>query len=407
MNPRTLITLVAAALVTTGAFAQHPLNKNLTNRESTFSELNDMEVHINEFMRRSELKGLSISVMRNDSLLFSKGFGIEDNGREMRPGTIMRVASVSKLLTAAGIMLLQDMGMLEIKDRVFGPDGIIDEFDSVITDHDIYAITVENLLRHEGGFDEGLCDPMFSSLQMKELYHLDRVPGPTDIARCVLSESLAFYPGTSQSYSNFGYYLLSLVIEKVTGQKYEGWMQKNLLHPAGCYDMHIAGNYYEDRYPGEARYYMPAGSRETREYNDSKRMVERCYGGNDITGLSGAGAWVASTPELARFVASIDGIPGVKDIISNESVMEMTCYFDRNTYSLGWLDTNPENGWIRTGTLAATHALIKYYPDGECWIVLTNSGHYRGARFSSSGLGYLCDSCHEEYSYLLPSRNLF
>ena len=47
-----------------------------------------------------------------------------------------------------------------------------------------------------------------------------------------------------------------MIIEKLTGEEYEKWMQKNLLEPAGCVDMHLAHNYYKNRYPNEVRYYM-------------------------------------------------------------------------------------------------------------------------------------------------------
>ncbi len=61
--------------------------------------------------------------MRNDSLLFAKGYGEADTDKKMGPGNILRMASVSKLVTAVGIMVLQERGLLSIKDHVFGPDG--------------------------------------------------------------------------------------------------------------------------------------------------------------------------------------------------------------------------------------------------------------------------------------------
>ncbi len=67
--------------------------------------------------------------------------------------------------------------------------------------------------------------------------------------------------------------------------KYADFMQKYVLHPAGCYDMHIAGTYYEDRRPNEVKYYMHQGSENVYEYNNSGRMVPRCYGENDVPRL--------------------------------------------------------------------------------------------------------------------------
>ena len=122
--------------------------------------------------------------------------------------------------------------------------------------------------------------------------------------------------------------------------------------------------------------------------------------------LSGAGAWCGSPAELARFVASIDGRDEVPDIISKEAVAQMTEYIDSDTFSLGWNDTNPEKGWNRTGTLSGTTALIKYFPDGECWILITNTSTWKGpgqARYTNE----LFKQCRELYSVKLPAINLF
>ena len=115
-------------------------------------------------------------------------------------------------------------------------------------------------------------------------------------------------PGSWEKYSNFGYLLLSEIIEQVSGMSYEEFICKEVLAPAGCFDMHIAGNYYSDKRDNEVRYYTHEGDGKfIEEYNDSGKMVERCYGGNNIPLLSGAGAWCGSPAEIARFVAAIDG----------------------------------------------------------------------------------------------------
>ena len=50
--------------------------------------------------------------------------------------------------------------------------------------------------------------------------------------------------------------ILSMIVEKKSGMKYENFIQKYVLQPAGCFDMHIAGTYYKDRRPNETKYYM-------------------------------------------------------------------------------------------------------------------------------------------------------
>ena len=86
------------------------LNEILTNDSSEFAELNGLDRKVEAYMRRWELKGASLAITRNDSLLYAKGYGWADEemGVKMEPSHIMRMASVSKLITAAGIMVLQE-----------------------------------------------------------------------------------------------------------------------------------------------------------------------------------------------------------------------------------------------------------------------------------------------------------
>lgn len=384
------------------------LNLTLTNEMSEIPELSGLDKRIRNYMRKWQFKGASLAITRNDSLLYAKGYGWADEemGTRMQPGHILRMASVSKLVTAVGIMVLQDKGQLNIKDTVFGPSGILKDtlFTSLIKDRNYSKITVEHLLRHQGGFYR---DPVFSSRDVKHQLRLDKAPEKEDYYRLVLSHRLKFMPGTWQDYSNFGYILLSEIIETVSGIPYEEFMKKEVLAPAGCYDMHIAGNYYDDKRPNEVRYYTHEGDgKYIEEFTDSGVMVERCYGGNNIPLLSGAGAWCGSPVEIARLVASIDAHPAVPDIISEESFRLMTEYFDTETFSLGWNDTNPAKGWSRSGTLSGTCALVRHYPDGECWTLITNTSTWKGprqARYTED----LFRQCRELYSDKLPARNLF
>lgn len=415
------IALTAAALATAFMIIHKPipkpdplkgpriyLNDTLSNAMSEIQELEGLDRKVSRYMRDWHIKGASLAIMRNDSLVYAKGYGWADEAEKeaMEPSHILRMASVSKLITATGIMVLQDRDSLSIKDTVFGPSGILNDslFNSVIKDRNYHKITVEHLLRHQGGFYR---DPLFSSKDVMLQMKLDNPPVKEDFFRLVLSHKLSFMPGEWERYSNFGYLLLSEIIEKVSGKPYEQFIREDVLMPAGCFDMHIAGSYYSDRRSNEVRYYTHEGDGKfVQEYNGSGIMVERCYGGNNIPLLSGAGAWCGSPAEIARLVASIDGRPEVEDIISPEAVVKMTEYFDKETYSLGWNDTDPAKGWSRTGTLAGTTALVKYFPDGECWIMVTNTSTWRGPG-QSRQTDNLFKECRELYGDKLPERNLF
>ena len=368
------------------------LNGYLTNALSTLPE---MDAVVDSFMNFWSLRGVSLAVMRNDSLLYAHGYGKADASTPMTPGTTLRLASVSKLLTAIGIMRLQEKGLVYLDTPVFGPYGVLKRYDSYIKDDDYYLITVEHLLRHQAGFTSRGGDPVFSPYTSREA-----------LLQKQLGRHLAYEPGTSQEYSNLGFLLLSLIIEEVSGKPYEQFMQEEVFSPALCRGFRLAGNYLADRHPGETRYYMHPEATLTASFDGRYAAVEKCYGGNDVHGSLGAGGWTGSAAELARMVACIDGHGPLEDILVPFSVRQMTDYYDADTFSLGWNDTKPTGEWTRSGSFSGTQALVKTFPDGECWVFIANTSTWRGSRFAYN-IAALFENLRSRFSSDLPVRDLF
>ena len=386
------------------------LNDTLTNALSAQPELHAMDSIMQRYLKRWEIHGAQLAISRHDSLLYARGFGYADKDRKipMEPSYIMRMASVSKLVTATGIMKLRDMGKIRLSDKVFGPNGILNDtfYVNSIRDKRYFDITVEQLLRHKAGFTNYAGDAIFSTRYIMQQNHLTTPPDHRTLLRIVLRRHLGYTPGTAQRYCNIGYTLLSLIIEKRTGMSYENFMQRYVLYPAGCYDFHIAGNYLKDRRPNETVYYMHSSSVPVPEFNNSGRMVVRCYGENDITTALGAGAWVASAAELCRLVASIDGDRIVPDVISPQAVKLMTQEMPDHQFSLGWNFTPRNRPWIRTGSLVGTSALVLRYPDGECWVFITNTSTWKGHKFSQDTMA-LFEKLRKRFGSKMPKRNMF
>lgn len=386
------------------------LNDTLTNALSAQPELHAMDSIMQRYLKRWEIHGAQLAISRHDSLLYARGFGYADKDRKipMEPSYIMRMASVSKLITATGIMKLRDMGKIRLSDKVFGPKGILNDtfYVNSIRDKRYFDITVEQLLRHKAGFTNYAGDAIFSTRYIMQQNRLTTPPDHRTLLRIVLRRHLGYTPGTAQRYCNIGYTLLSLIIEKRTGMSYENFMQRYVLYPAGCYDFHIAGNYLKDRRPNETVYYMHSSSVPVPEFNNSGRMVVRCYGENDITTALGAGAWVASAAELCRLVASIDGDRIVPDVISPQAVKLMTQEMPDHQFSLGWNFTPRNRPWIRTGSLVGTSALVLRYPDGECWVFITNTSTWKGHKFSQDTMA-LFEKLRKRFGSKMPKRNMF
>ena len=359
------------------------INSILTNEICGTAEQSEaMDAYIERFMKRWEIKGGSLAVMKDGRLIYSKGYGWadEEKGEKMSPGNIFRVASLSKLITATAIMQLCERKVLSLDDRVFGDGGILDcpRFRD-IRDRRIKDITVEQLLRHKAGFTMHKGDPLFTTREIIIWEKLDTVPDMDRVIQYALSERLGYTPGQGYRYSNLGYLILTKIIEVCSGTEYEEYCQENILHPAGCYDMHLARNLYEDRYPNEVRYYETHDATPVPAFDNSGDSLYRSYGGSNIEGLLGAGGWVASPSEFVRFVASIDGDPSVPDVISETSVRTMTA--DR-VRPIGWVRAGAGKDWTRTGTLAGTSAMLTKQADGYIWMFVTNTSSWKGSRFT-------------------------
>lgn len=381
----------------------------LSNASSDYVPLQPMEREIEHFMAKWDIKGMSLAMSRNDSLLYAKGFGWADMemGKTMEANSIMRIASASKLVTASAIMKLVEQRRLTLHSLVFGEQGILNsrDFTDAIHDPRVREITVEDLLKHQGGFTLGAGDPMFNTVELKKAKQLTEAPSNQDLVKIVLGRRLGFHPGKGRRYSNFGYMLLSLVIEKVSGQGYWDFVSNNILEPAGAYGFMPATNYYDEGNLREVKYYSPDAEL-VEDFNTPSKMVDRCYGGANINALMGAGGWCASAASLCRLVASIDGNPGVPDVLTSSSVNLMTAHEDDEKVCLGWTESDVNGKWSRSGTLSSAHALIERFPDGECWVITMNTGVWTGFRFTRD-MSRLIERLRCRYSNQMPSRNLW
>jgi CubicO group peptidase (beta-lactamase class C family) len=362
-----------------------PVNVRLTNEMSPGKEFSGLEKSINSFMHSWEIAGASIAISKNGRLVYAKGFGLADKKDISRtePYNRFRIASISKLITAIAIMKLQEEGKLSVNERVFGLDGILnDPFFSDPKDKRVYEITVAHLLSHEGGWTSRWGDQMFMPFIVADQMGVKPPADTKTIVRFALNKRLHFTPGNGRSYSNLGYAILGLVIEKVSGMSYEKYCRNNILEPLGIYDMSLARNLVNKKAPYEVTYYEPGDAVLKPSIYGTGEMVSASYGGNDIESLGGAGAWVATAPDLMRILLAIDGFDSKPDILSRESIRFMTD--SKNGFApVGWKTTIYDGTWWRTGSFPGTAGMIKRQSNGISWVVLLNSSAWNGPEIAT------------------------
>ena len=113
---------------------------------------------------------------------------------------------------------------------------------------------------------------------------------------------------------------------------------------------------------------------------------------------------MASPTELLRFLSAIDADDSYPDILTKESVETMTKCM-KNALPLGWMNTNNQGDWWRSGTLAGTSAMLKRQRDGFCWAFITNTSNWTGPRFPHKIEGMMVRAMDRVKEW--PDRNLF
>jgi CubicO group peptidase (beta-lactamase class C family) len=170
-----------------------------------------------------KIPGLSFGVVRNGQLAYAKGLGIVsvDSKAPVGTETFFRIASMTKVVTAMGILLLRDRGKLELDAPV--KDFLAGFGDQRLPTKDSRPITLRDLLTHVGGL---VTDDPWGDRQLA-------MPADAFDRMLVEGQHFARAPRIEFEYSNLGYSILGRVIEKVTGESYPAFVLRELLRPIG------------------------------------------------------------------------------------------------------------------------------------------------------------------------------
>jgi CubicO group peptidase (beta-lactamase class C family) len=182
------------------------------------------EEAVDTLMRRydGQMPGASLLVLRDGEALVRRGYGLSDleHGVEAGPGTDYRLASVSKQFTAAAILLLAQDGKLHVDDR------LRHWLPSLPPATD--AITLRQVLSHASGLVD------YEDLMAADYQGQIRDAGVLELLS--KEDRLYFPPGTGYRYSNSGYALLSLVVEKASAMAYPDFLHQRIFEPLGMHD---------------------------------------------------------------------------------------------------------------------------------------------------------------------------
>ena len=288
----------------------------------------------------------SLAIVKDGKVLYSRAIGYSQiSDAEKKPLTTanrFRIGSITKMFTATMILQLAEEGKLKLSER-------LDQFLPQVPNAN--KITIQQILSHRSGIPnigrDQNAQGNVKTLPMSKEEHLALIVRATP----------DFEPDTKSLYSNSGYFVLGLIIEKLTGKPYETVLQEKIVTRIGLKDTYMAtGNIDVNKNESLTYFILPGG--------DWKQVPE-----THPSLLFSAGAIVSTPVDLAKFIQSLfDG-----KLVSKESLELMKTMRDGEGFGMVIFPFAGKTFYGHTGGADNYGAWLSYLPEEKLAIAYTTN----------------------------------
>jgi CubicO group peptidase (beta-lactamase class C family) len=249
-------------------------------------------------LRNRNIAGAVVSVVKDGQVLFQKGYGyadVEEKKPVLPDQTLFRPGSISKLFTATAVMQLVEQGKLDLDRDVNG------YLDFAIPKTYPDPVTLRQLLTHTAGFEETLKNLFVtheSDVKPLRTYLVNQMP------------PRIFPPGKVPSYSNYGFTLAGYIVERVSGEKFDRYVDDHILKP-----LRMTNSTFDQPLPPQLAPQMSKGY-----LNASKKPRDF-----EFVQAAPAGALSTTAADMTRFMLAFlqDGTVDGVAILKPETVRQM------------------------------------------------------------------------------------
>ncbi len=336
---RIVLFLVAAAMII-----------SCNTRSSSISQEFDT---IFDSVFKADEPGGAVLIAEEGKVIYEKGFGIEDinTKKPITTTTLFNTGSISKTFVAFGILQLAKENKLSLDDDIY--KYFPDFKDSSIAK----KVKLYHLLTHSSGL------PDIRKVQEDSVFYLS-AKDEENWAPIKKADSLEFEPGERYHYSNPAFNALALIIEKVSGMKWQDYIQKNIMKPSGMETSTITDGPHPQS--GVSHGYL----------FDGKKYYEQDYGEEPTFAASGNGGVWSSVEELWKYEQAIQKNVFLDSawIKRSRTVAGFSNWKDSvpSFIGLSWFITksNNENVIGHTGSQGGFRADYVWLPDKKIFYVI-------------------------------------
>lgn len=335
---------------------------------SVFAQNEKAEADLREIMKKLDVVGLSVAVVKKGDIIYSNSFGLKDINTKapLSDTDIFRIASISKSFSATSIMQLREAGKLSLDDDFSDLVG----FKIRNPKFPEKVITLRMIMSHTSSINDS-----------QGYFSLDAInPSKNpDWAKCYSD----YAPGEGYKYCNLNYNMVGTVIEKLSGERFDNYVKNHILNPLGLYGGYNVDSLDANRfatlheYDATTKTFKPSPA----AYNPRREEIRNYVMGYSTPIFSPTGGMKISATDLAKYMSmhmNMGKYKGKRIMSKKSAKLMQTKVADEEGYALALTnldDLIPGKMMVgHTGSAYGLYSAMFFHPKEKFGIVVITNG---------------------------------
>ncbi len=335
---------------------------------SVFAQNEKAEADLREIMKKLDVVGLSVAVVKKGDIIYSNSFGLKDIDTKapLSDSDIFRIASISKSFSATSIMQLREAGKLSLDDDFSDLVG----FKIRNPKFPEKVITLRMIMSHTSSINDS-----------QGYFSLDAInPSKNpDWAKCYSD----YAPGEGYKYCNLNYNMVGTVIEKLSGERFDNYVKNHILNPLGLYGGYNVDSLDANRfatlheYDATTKTFKPSPA----AYNPRREEIRNYVMGYSTPIFSPTGGMKISATDLAKYMSmhmNMGKYKGKRIMSKKSAKLMQTKVADEEGYALALTnldDLIPGKMMVgHTGSAYGLYSAMFFHPKEKFGIVVITNG---------------------------------